>query len=104
DMLNGNANGFPPLHADMDRKAWSQAFSAAYTDLCKRVGAGEHTDIDAYATASPGEFFAVVSEAFFEIPDIVRAVYPNVYDQLAQFYRQDPASRELPREWRLKWT
>ncbi|MEO8165026.1 MAG: M90 family metallopeptidase, partial [Betaproteobacteria bacterium] len=84
DMLNGNANGFPPLHADMDRKAWSQVFSAAYTDLCKRVEAGEHTEIDAYATVSPGEFFAVVSEAFFEIPDIVRAVYPNVYDQLAQ--------------------
>ena len=103
DMLNGDANGFPPLHAGMDRKAWSQIFNAAYKDLCRRVEAGEHTDIDAYATESPAEFFAVVSEAFFELPDIVRAVYPQVYEQLAQFYRQDPASRELPREWRLKW-
>jgi Mlc titration factor MtfA (ptsG expression regulator) len=102
DMLNGEANGFPPLHAGMNRQAWSQTFNAAYRDLCRRVKAGEHTEIGAYATESPGEFFAVVSEAFFEIPDIVRAVYPQVYDQLAQFYRQDPASRELPREWRLK--
>ena len=104
DMLNGDANGFPPLHAGMNRQAWSQAFSAAYKDLCRRVKAGEHTEIDAYAGESPGEFFAVVSEAFFEIPDIVMAVYPRVYEQLAQFYRQDPASRQLPRDWRLKWT
>ena len=102
DMLNGTANGFPPLHAGMDRQLWSHAFNAAYQDLCTRVRAGEHTDIDPYATESPGEFFAVMSEAFFEIPDIVRTVYPRVYEQLAQFYRQDPASRELPREWRLR--
>ncbi|HEX7954140.1 MAG TPA: M90 family metallopeptidase [Burkholderiales bacterium] len=102
DMLNGEANGFPPLHAGMDRQAWSRAFSAAYRDLCVRVDRGEHTEIDAYATTSPGEFFAVASEAFFEIPDIVLAVYPLVYEQLALFYRQDPARRELPRAWRLR--
>jgi Mlc titration factor MtfA (ptsG expression regulator) len=102
DMLNGDANGFPPLHAGMDRRKWSQAFTAAYQDLCRRVRAGERTEIDAYATVSAGEFFAVVSETFFEIPDMVKAVYPQVYEQLAQFYCQDPASRELPREWRLK--
>jgi len=101
DMLNGEANGFPPLHAGMDRQRWSQAFNAAFQDLCRRVRAGEHTEIDPYATESPGEFFAVVSEAFFEIPDLVKAVYPQIYEQLALFYRQDPASRELPREWRL---
>ncbi len=104
DMLNGTANGFPPLHAGMNRQLWSQTFNAAYQDLCRRVKAGERTEIDPYATESPGEFFAVVSEAFFELPDIVRVIYPQVYEQLAQFYRQDPASRELPREWRLKWT
>ena len=103
DMLNGNANGFPPLHANMDRKEWSLVFSAAYNDLCRRVEAGERTEIDAYAAVSPGEFLAVVSEAFFEIPEIVRAIYPGVYEQLVQFYRQDPAGRELPREWRLEW-
>ncbi len=102
DMLNGEANGFPPLHAGMNRQAWSEAFSAAYQDLRRHVSRGDHTEIDAYAATSPGEFFAVVSEAFFEIPDLVRAVYPRVYEQLAQFYRQDPASRELPRAWRLK--
>lgn len=93
DMLNGDANGFPPLHKGMDREIWRQAFEAAYTDFCTRVDAGEYTDIDPYASESPGEFFAVLSEAFFEIPDAVQTSYPAVYDQLRQFYRQDPLAR-----------
>jgi len=102
DMLNGDANGFPPLHREMNRADWSKVFSAAYEDLCRRLDAGEETEIDPYASESPAEFFAVVSEAFFEIPDLLRTVYPDVYAQLSLFYRQDPASRELPREWRLR--
>ena len=102
DMLNGDANGFPPLHRGMDRGAWARAFTRAYEDLVRRVEAGEQTEIDPYATESPAEFFAVISEAFFEIPDFLQSIYPEVYAQLVQFYRQDPASRELPREWRLR--
>ena len=93
DMLNGDANGFPPLHKGMDREVWSVAFETAYADFCTRVDTGEDTDIDPYASESPGEFFAVLSEAFFEIPDAVHASYPMVYDQLRQFYRQDPLAR-----------
>ena len=96
DMLNGDANGFPPLHADMSRRGWVDAFTAAYRDFCVRVDGGEDTMIDPYATESPGEFFAVLSEAFFEIPDVVQGEYPQVYGQLAQFYRQDPAARMMP--------
>jgi MtfA peptidase len=102
DMLNGDANGFPPLHAGMDRKAWADAFSEAYADFCRRVERGEHTEIDPYAAEAPGEFFAVLSEAFFEMPELVRELYPRVYDQFAAFYRLDLAGRELPREWRLR--
>ncbi len=102
DMLNGEANGFPPLHADMSREAWTQAFTAAFEDLCRSVDAGERTDIDPYASESPAEFFAVLSEAFFEVPELVKEIYPKVYEQMTLFYRQDPASRELPREWRLR--
>jgi Mlc titration factor MtfA (ptsG expression regulator) len=63
---------------------------------------GEHADrfresrIDAYAAENPAEFFAVLSEAFFEIPHVVRDEYPEVYRQLAAFYRQDPATRIAP--------
>ena len=93
DMLNGDANGFPPLHAGMSRAAWSAAFSAAYADFCRRADCDEELAIDPYAAESPGEFFAVMSEAFFEIPRAVFTLYPRVYAQLREFYRQDPAAR-----------
>lgn len=95
DMLNGDANGFPPLHAAMSRADWASAFSTAYGDFCKRVDSDEDTEIDPYAAENPGEFFAVMSEAFFETPRTVRDEYPQVYAQLVRFYRQDPALRLL---------
>jgi Mlc titration factor MtfA (ptsG expression regulator) len=93
DMLNGDANGFPPLHAGMDRAAWSRVFGAAYEDFKGRVERREPSEIDAYAAEHPAEFFAVLSEAFFETPRAVQGEYADVYRQLAAFYRQDPAAR-----------
>src|SRR4051794_35336279 len=93
DMLNGEPNGFPPLHADMSRVRWAEAFTAAYARFCEQVDSGRELELDDYAAENPAEFFAVVSEAFFESPYSVRDHFPDVYAQLAQFYRQDPASR-----------
>ena len=93
DMLNGEPNGFPPLHAGMSRARWAAAFTAAFEDFCRRVDSGERLPIDDYAAESPAEFFAVMSEAFFEAPTILLERYPAVYAELAAFYRQDPAAR-----------
>lgn len=93
DMLNGDANGYPPLHRDMDRDAWSATFESAYADFCERVDRGVDTRIDPYASEHPGEFFAVVTEVFFELPALLQWEYPEVYRQLTRFYRQDPEAR-----------
>ena len=93
DMLNGEPNGFPPLHGDMDARAWSTAFESAFTDLRQRLDAGEEVPIDPYAAQDPAECFAVFSEYFFERPRLLRTVYPQAYEQLRQFYRQDPSAR-----------
>ncbi|MHB8347141.1 MAG: M90 family metallopeptidase [Acidiferrobacterales bacterium] len=93
DMLNGKANGFPPLHAGMDAGQWTLDFSTAYAGLCRRLDAGETPHIGAYAATDPGEFFAVASETFFTEPGILREEFPGVYGQLTRFYRQDPNSR-----------
>lgn len=93
DMRNGDANGFPPLHKDMNPRAWEKSFGAAFKDFAKRVAAGEDTAIDPYAAENPGEFFAVLSEVFFEMPAIIVAEYPAVYDQLKAYYRQDTYAR-----------
>jgi Mlc titration factor MtfA (ptsG expression regulator) len=93
DMLNGEPNGYPPLHADMSRADWAVAFTQAYDDFCCKVDRDVELEIDEYAAESPAEFFAVMSEAFFEQPTVVQNAYPLVYAQLARFYRQDPAAR-----------
>ena len=96
DMLNGDANGYPPLHRGMDAAAWARDFSAAYADLSARVDAGKHTVIDPYATTDPAEFFAVLTEVFFETPHLLDSEYPAIYRHLQQFYRQHPLARLEP--------
>ena len=46
--------------------------------------------IEHYAAEDPGEFFAVMSEGFFAHPEELDDAYPEVYDRLREFYRQDP--------------
>ena len=105
DMRNGDPNGFPPLHPGMSPAQWRRAFAAAFEDFARRVDAAEALPrrkaqealdalpIDPYAAESPGEFFAVASEAFFETPELLAPAYPDVYEQLSRFYRQDPKAR-----------
>ena len=90
DMLNGPPDGLPPLHEGMRRQDWIDAFEPAYENFCARVDDGEETWIDPYAATHPAEFFAVASEVFFEAPGLLHHEYPAVYEQLRQFYRQDP--------------
>jgi Mlc titration factor MtfA (ptsG expression regulator) len=93
DMLNGEADGLPPLHPGMDRAAWRAAFAEAFEGFCDAVERRRDTWLDPYAAEHPSEFFAVVSEAFFEEPGETRRRYPDVYEQLRLFYRQHPAAR-----------
>lgn len=93
DMLNGDADGMPALHSGMDEDEWRATFLAAYDDFCRRVDSGEETIIDPYASDSPEEFFAVLSESFFELPDVVADEYPDLYALLKRYYRQDPLAR-----------
>jgi len=93
DALDGAANGKPPLHRDMNPQQWADVFGAAYEDHCSQIDGGIDPLLDPYAAEEPAEFFAVLSEAFFEVPQDILATYPEVYDQLRRFYRQDPARR-----------
>lgn len=90
DMLNGEANGFPPLHLRMSRRTWSRVLNGAYRELERRADQGEPLPLDGYGLESPGEFFAVASEAFFESPRRLRDFSPELYRQLGLFYKQQP--------------
>jgi len=86
----GYVDGFPPLHREMNPVAWTHAFSAGFEDFQQRCRIGEHIGISCYGASSPAEYFAVLSEVFFERPDLLRKYYAAVYEQMRQFYRQDP--------------
>ncbi|MBI5783534.1 MAG: zinc-dependent peptidase [Gammaproteobacteria bacterium] len=90
DVLNGDANGFPPLHADMDAREWARDLHAAYQRLCSELDTRGASRVDPYASEDPAEFFAVMSETFFTAPHLVYENYPTVYKQLRRYYRQDP--------------
>ncbi len=95
DMLNGDANGLPPLHSTMAVQAWAQAMQSAFDQMNTELDANPEADtaIDPYAAENPAEFFAVTSEYFFSAPDLLAGAFPAVYAQLALFYRQDPLAR-----------
>ena len=100
DMRSGEANGCPPLPAEISARSWQEPMTAAYEDFRARVDAGEDTAIDPYAAENPAEFFAVLSEVFFAEPTLLLGEYAGVYEIFCRFYRQDPARRtELLRPW-----
>ncbi len=93
DMLNGEADGLPALHSGMHETEWNETFFAAYDDFCQRIDRGEETRIDPYASDDPAEFFAVLTECFFELPDRLNTEYPALYALFTRYYRQDPLAR-----------
>jgi Mlc titration factor MtfA (ptsG expression regulator) len=93
DMLNGPANGFPPLHREMDRARWTRVLGEAYERLQRQIDRGLPSAVDPYGATNPGEFFAVLTENFFDAPRDLAAEFPDVYAELRAFYRQDPLAR-----------
>ena len=88
DMLDGLVDGTPPLERDEERTRWIEVCTAEYQALRNGTDDGF---LDGYAAVNPGEFFAVVTEVFFDLPREMEAAKPDLYGVLRDFYRQDPA-------------
>jgi Mlc titration factor MtfA (ptsG expression regulator) len=93
DMMNGEADGVPPLPSRQARERWIEVFDAEFDRFCADVEAGKETFLDPYAAEHEAEFFAVASEAFFESPNALKGNFPRLYGLFMGFYKQDPASR-----------
>ncbi|MGP5435010.1 zinc-dependent peptidase [Psychrobacter alimentarius] len=89
DMMNGRANGFPPLQPDMDPTRWTEIMSRDFEDFQTHRKSG----LDRYGATNPAEFFAVLSEVFFETPKELVDAYPDIYDIMVKFFRQDTLKR-----------
>jgi len=93
DMLNGEADGIPALHSGIAAAEWKATLLDAYDDFCRRVDRDEPTSIDPYASDDPAEFFAVLSECFFDLSETFTAEYPALYALFCRYYRQNPLAR-----------
>ncbi len=92
DQLKGQATGAPLLSSTQAYQEWSLVLSHEFEQLQKQLAQGLPTLFDSYAATNPAEFFAVISEVFFEQPDLFAAQHPALYQQLRSFYALDPLS------------
>jgi Mlc titration factor MtfA (ptsG expression regulator) len=92
DSENGVMNGTPELGARARYTSWGQVLGDEFAELSQRLHAGRSSDIDPYGATNAAEFFAVLTEMFFEKPHALKRRHAELYAELAEFYKQDPAS------------
>ncbi len=93
DMLDGAADGTPPLKARGEYIDWVKVFSREYLRLRDDLEKGRNTFLDDYGATNEAEFFAVATEQFFDQPVLMEKHEPEIYRILKEYYRQDPAGR-----------
>lgn len=93
DMLDGAADGTPPLADPKQFAEWVEVCSRAFKELRQRAAGGEITFLDSYGATNEAEFFAVATEEFFDRPLPLREDAPDLYRVLSSYYRQNPAGR-----------
>ncbi len=94
DQETGAANGAPALARRAHYARWAQVLGAEYAALQAQAAHGHrHAALFSdYGATDPAEFFAVISEVFFEQPQRMAAEHPALYRELVRFYRLDPLS------------
>jgi len=94
DREDGSVNGVPLLEAPSSTRAWARVLQQRFDELRRATEDGLPDLLNAYGATNRAEFFAVATEAFFEKPGDMRQRYPDLYEELSRFYRQDPAAEE----------
>jgi len=94
DQLDGAMDGAPRLAKGAMYRDWARVLGEAYRGLQEAVAEARPTLISAYGATKPAEFFAVVTELFFERPADLRREHPALYEEFRLYFRQDPAARE----------
>lgn len=97
DMLDGSVNGTPPLDSAEQNEQWKLIMTGEFNRLARSARLGVPHALNTYGLHSPGEFFAVSTEAFFTNAKAVRDLHPELYELLRGYYKQDPAGWDASR-------
>ena len=95
DFMDGQIDGIPPLeHSKYD--GWVSTLYKEFNHLnsivLKNRNWGKYKLLDAYAANNEAEFFAVVTERFFESPSSLKLHFPELYEEYKDFYQIDTAA------------
>lgn len=93
DEEDARMDGLPLLDDAAHYARWAEVMTREYARLQQAAERDDDSGpVDLYGAHSPPEFFAVVTEAFFECAAALRHEHPELYGELAAYYRLDPAS------------
>jgi hypothetical protein len=91
DQENPTGQGVPVLDRRTSYAPWARILSYEYDLLREKVQNHGRDVMDAYGTTNPAEFFAVATETFFEKAKAMKEKHPELYEELRDYYKLDPA-------------
>lgn len=92
DQSGGKGDSTEVLKNRTRYLAWARVLQKDYQKLRSAASQSRPDLLRDYAATNPAEFFAVATEYFFEKPKELKHKHPELYDELKQFYHQDPLS------------
>ena len=90
DQEKGYANGAPSLLNRKRIRNWTSVLTNEFNALQERASTNEDSIFSYYGATNPAEFFAVVSEVFFEQPQLMSEQHPCLFREFKTFYRLNP--------------
>jgi Mlc titration factor MtfA (ptsG expression regulator) len=85
DKMDGTMDGVPEII--LERRFVQQWKNLMDNTILQMKTYG--SDINMYGATSPVEFFAVISEYFFEQPDLLKVNHPDLYEMLGKIYKTE---------------
>ncbi len=93
DLLKGEADGLPPLPAEITPQEWLDTLWQAFDHFRDAWAHGDPIVIDPYGLEQGlSEFFPVLAETFFMTPKTLKAAHPAVYSLLSRYFKDNPAN------------
>lgn len=91
DAENGPTDGIPAIFNRAKLNEWEQIFREEFANF-RLKSFHKYDVIDQYGSVNAAEFYAVCSEAFFDMPLLLEKQHPQIYNVFQKFYNLDPAS------------
>ncbi|MDF1547564.1 MAG: zinc-dependent peptidase [Bacteroidales bacterium] len=98
DKMDGSVDGIPEL-------LLQKQYAIPWIDLIHKEIANifsNKSDINPYGTTNNAEFFAVISEYFFERPSLLKTKHPELYEMLEKIFNRKMAGKMKKRTRKIR--